>query len=154
MGEALAALHKRQHRIHSAQVLAVWLGLVVLLIGGLLLINLFNYIDRQVLAAVVPQVKETFFGKGGTGELFVDGQSVAKKTMDHMTPIMFPEDEDFDIGSDTRTGVAAIEYRYDVPFKFTGTIDKLTFKLGPTQLTAEDRKQLPAIADRVARAKD
>ena len=33
----------------------------------LLLINLFNYIDRQVLAAVVPQVKETFFGKDGAG---------------------------------------------------------------------------------------
>ena len=28
----------------------------------LLLINLFNYIDRQVLAAVVPQIKESFFG--------------------------------------------------------------------------------------------
>ena len=27
----------------------------------LLLINLFNYIDRQVLAAVVPQIKRTFF---------------------------------------------------------------------------------------------
>jgi MFS family permease len=33
----------------------------------LLLINLFNYIDRQVLAAVVPQMKETFFGPGGAG---------------------------------------------------------------------------------------
>ena len=31
----------------------------------LLLINLFNYIDRQVLAAVVPQIKESFFGKDG-----------------------------------------------------------------------------------------
>jgi len=31
----------------------------------LLLINLFNYIDRQVLAAVVPQVKAAFFGKDG-----------------------------------------------------------------------------------------
>jgi polar amino acid transport system permease protein len=40
MGEALAALHKRQRRIHSAQVLSVWLGLVVLLIGGLLLLNI------------------------------------------------------------------------------------------------------------------
>jgi MFS family permease len=28
----------------------------------LLLINMFNYIDRQVLAAVVPQIKHTFFG--------------------------------------------------------------------------------------------
>ena len=30
----------------------------------LLMINLFNYIDRQVLAAVVPQLKHTFFGDG------------------------------------------------------------------------------------------
>jgi MFS family permease len=31
----------------------------------LLLINLFNYIDRQVLSAVVGPIKETFFGHGG-----------------------------------------------------------------------------------------
>ena len=47
-----------------------------------------------------------------------------------------------------------IEYRYDTPFKFTGTIDKLTFNLGPVQYTEEDREQMPAIRDRVARAKD
>jgi arylsulfatase len=94
------------------------------------------------------------FGKGGTGELFVDGKSAAKKTMENSTPIEFPEDEDFDVGADTRTGVAMIEYRYDCPFKFTGKIDKLRFDLGPTQYTAQDRRQLPAIADRVARAKD
>jgi MFS family permease len=32
----------------------------------LLLINLFNYIDRQVLAAVVDPLKQTFFGAGAT----------------------------------------------------------------------------------------
>jgi arylsulfatase len=63
--------------------------------------------------------------------LSVDGKEVATNTMDHTTPITFPEDETFDIGEDTRTGVALVEYRYDVPFKFTGKIDKLTFKLGP-----------------------
>jgi len=94
------------------------------------------------------------FGKGGTGVLSVDGKEVARNTMDHTTPITFPEDEDFDIGEDTRTPVALLEYRYDCPFKFTGTIDKLTFELGPAQYTEEDRKQLPAVADRVARAKD
>ena len=47
-----------------------------------------------------------------------------------------------------------VEYRYDCPFNFTGTIDKLTFDLGPTQMTEEERKNLPAIADAVARAKD
>ena len=93
-------------------------------------------------------------GKGGTGVLSVDGKEVAKNSMEHSTPITFPEDETFDIGSDTRTGVALLEYRYDVPFKFTGTINKLTFNLGPEQLTAEERKQLPVIADAVARTKD
>ncbi len=33
----------------------------------LLFINLFNYIDRQVLAAVVKPIKETFFGARGLG---------------------------------------------------------------------------------------
>jgi arylsulfatase A-like enzyme len=94
------------------------------------------------------------FGKGGTGTLSVDGKEVAKNTLEHGTPILFPEDETFDVGLDTRTGVAMIEYRYDVPFEFTGKIDKLTFDLGPVQYTEADRKELPAIRDRVARAKD
>jgi len=47
-----------------------------------------------------------------------------------------------------------LEYRYDVPFRFTGKIDKLTYDLGQLQYTEADRKQLPAIRDRVARAKD
>jgi hypothetical protein len=59
--------------------------------------------------------------------LSVDGKKVAKNSMEHTTPIMFPEDEDFDIAQDTRTGVALIEYRYDVPFEVAGKIDKLTF---------------------------
>jgi arylsulfatase len=71
------------------------------------------------------------FGKGGTGTLIVDGKEVDKKRMEHTTPVMFPEDEDFDVGEDTRTGVALLEYRYDVPFKFTGKINKLTFQLEP-----------------------
>ena len=70
-------------------------------------------------------------GSGGTGVLSVDGKEVAKNSLDNGTPITFPEDETFDIGEDTRTGVALVEYRYDSPFKFTGKIDNLTFKLGP-----------------------
>ena len=58
------------------------------------------------------------------------------------TPVTFAEDETFDIGQDTRTGVAMVEYRYDVPFKFTGKINKLTFKLGPEQPTATQLEQV------------
>jgi arylsulfatase len=71
-------------------------------------------------------------GKGGTGVLTIDGREVARNSMEHSTPVTFAEDETFDIGEDTRTGVALLEYRYDVPFKFTGKIDKLTFKLEPS----------------------
>ena len=49
---------------------------------------------------------------------------------------------------DTRTGV---DDSYKRPFRFTGTINKLTFKLGPEQLTAADRK---VIGEALARAHD
>ena len=72
-------------------------------------------------------------GKGGTGVLSVDGKEVARNSMDHTTPITFPEDETFDVGLDTRTPLALLEYRYDVPFRFTGKLDKLTIELDPGQ---------------------
>jgi arylsulfatase len=78
---------------------------------------------------------EPGLGKGGTGVLSVDGNEVARNSMEHTTPITFPEDESFDVGQDTRTGVALVEYRYDPPFKFTGKINKLTFKLEPEPQT-------------------
>ncbi|WP_406855164.1 arylsulfatase [Alsobacter sp. KACC 23698] len=76
-------------------------------------------------------------GKGGTGILSVDGREVARNSLDHSTPITFPEDETFDVGQDTRTPLALVEYRYDSPFKFTGKINKLTFELDPEQPAAK-----------------
>ena len=83
--------------------------------------------------------------------LYVDGKEVDRKSMENSTPITFPEDETFDIGQDTRTGVALLEYRYDSPFKFTGTINKVTFNLGADQVTAEERAEMQKT---VARARD
>ncbi len=77
------------------------------------------------------------FGKGGTGTLRVDEKIADTKKLEHTEPVMFPEDETFDVGLDSRTGVALIEHRYDCPFKFTGKINKLTFNLGPPLFTAE-----------------
>jgi hypothetical protein len=34
-----------------------------------------------------------------------------------------------------------VEDRYDVPFKFTGTINKFTFNLGPEPSTAEEHEE-------------
>jgi arylsulfatase len=78
------------------------------------------------------------FGKGGTGTLSVDGKAVDTKHMEHTVPFLFQWDETFDVGMDTGTPVALIDYHYDVPFKFTGKIDKLTFDLQPQQMTAEE----------------
>lgn len=62
--------------------------------------------------------------------LSLDGKEVARKSMEHSTPITFPEDESFDVGQDTRTGVALLEHRYDPPFKFTGKINRVNIRLG------------------------
>ncbi len=80
---------------------------------------------------------EPGLGKGGTGVLSVDGKEVARNTLDHTTPVTFPEDETFDVGLDTRTGVALVEDRYESPFRFTGTIDHLTVSLHPDQAAAK-----------------
>ena len=85
-------------------------------------------------------------GKGGTGVLSVDGKEVAKKSIPHTIPGLLTLDESFDVGVDTRTGVDDKDYQ--VPFRFTGKLDKLTIKVGPSQMTAEDEK---AKADTMAR---
>jgi len=88
-------------------------------------------------------------GKGGTGQLTVDGNRVATKSLEHTTPIMFPEDETFDVGLDTGTPVSLVEYHYDCPFKFNGTIDKLTFELAPKQLGLDDKKKAAKVGAEV-----
>ena len=84
--------------------------------------------------------------KGGTGVLSVDGKEVARKTIEHTIPFLMPADESFDIGLDTRTPV---DFTYDCPFHFTGAIDKLTYNLGPSQLSAEDQKKVDDAMARV-----
>jgi hypothetical protein len=76
------------------------------------------------------------FGKGGTGVLSVDGKELSRQKIDHTIPFLMSMDETFDIGRDTRSPV---DDSYKLPFRFTGTINKLTFKLGPEQLSAEEQ---------------
>lgn len=66
-------------------------------------------------------------GKGGGGTLSVDGKEVAKGRIGNTMPARFSLDETFDIGEDTGTPVSE---DYDVPFKFTGQIEKVVVNLG------------------------
>ena len=86
-------------------------------------------------------------GRPGTGTLKVDGKAVSTQTLDRTVPLTLPWDETFDIGSDTGTPVDDGDYQ--VPFKFTGKIDRLTISLEPPVLTEEDKKKL-AEAERAA----
>jgi arylsulfatase len=86
------------------------------------------------------QPDEPGLGKSGKGVLSVNGKEVARNSMKNGTPITYPEDESFDIGSDTRTGVAMLKHRYNVPFKFTGKLNKLTFRLEPRPPAAPESK--------------
>ena len=74
--------------------------------------------------------------KGATGVLKVDGVEVARRTIPHTTAAIETLDEWCDVGYDTRTGVE--DHDYQVPFRFTGTIHKVTFKPGPPQFLPED----------------
>lgn len=102
---------------------------------------LYNFVDMQRFrwegSDALPPGKHTIgfsfkpdgpgFGKGGTGVLTVDGKEVASQSVPHTIPVILPWDETFDVGVDTRTGVDDGDYQ--VPFPFTGVIDKLTVKL-------------------------
>jgi arylsulfatase A-like enzyme len=81
-------------------------------------------------------------GRSGTGVLKVDGKEVASQKMARTIPFILQWDETFDIGADTGTPVDDKDYQ--VPFRFTGKLNKLTIKIEPPQLTPEDRKKLEA----------
>ena len=79
-------------------------------------------------------------GKGGTGALKVDGKAVASQKMERTIPVILQWDETFDIGADTGTPVEDRDYQ--VPFRFTGKLNKLTVKINRPKLTPEDEKHL------------
>ena len=78
-------------------------------------------------------------GRGGTGVLKVDGKEVARQSMERSIPLVLQWDENFDIGADTGTPVSD---DYQVPFRFTGKLDKLSLKIERPKLTPEDIQKL------------
>jgi arylsulfatase A-like enzyme len=87
-------------------------------------------------------------GRPGTGVLKVDGQVVATLRMERTLPLTLQWDETFDVGADTGTPVDDKDYQ--VPFKFTGKLNKLTIAVDRPKLTAEDERRLEEAARRAA----
>ncbi len=79
-------------------------------------------------------------GRSGTGVLKVDGKAVAEKKMPRTIPFILQWDENLDVGSDT--GSPVDDKDYQVPFAFTGKINKITLAIDRPKLTPEDEKKL------------
>lgn len=111
--------------------------------------NLANFVHYNIAAdkPVAPGKHTIVFdfqydgggiGRGGGGTLSVDSKQVAQGRLASSSqpsstmPVRFSFDETFDVGEDTGTPVSE---DYDVPFKFTGTIEKLVFDLKPQDMT-------------------
>jgi hypothetical protein len=60
--------------------------------------------------------------------------------MEHTLPLILQWDENFDVGADTGTPVDDKDYQ--VPFKFTGKLNKLTLKIDRPHLTPADEARL------------
>lgn len=78
-------------------------------------------------------------GKGGKAVLRVDGKQVAEGRIPETVPSRFSADETLDVGEDSGTPVVR---DYDVPFRFTGKIEKVVIDIDPTA-TAKSQASLP-----------
>jgi hypothetical protein len=71
--------------------------------------------------------------------------------MEHSLGLVKPLDSVFNIGAASQTPVDDKDYQ--IPFKFEGTINKITYKLDPPKLTPADVKKLEESNLRVEQAK-
>ncbi len=84
-------------------------------------------------------------GKGGTATITVDDKPSGEGKIGRTLPFRMSLDETLDCGEDTGTPVSE---EYKVPFKFTGTIDKVVIKLGESKLTPQEQREYDEIRGR------
>lgn len=123
----------------------------------------FNYMDvahyevagKDALAPGKHTLKMEFvydgggIGKGGTATISVDGKEVAKDRVEKTIPYRITLDESLDVGEDCGTPV---NLKYDVPFKFTGKIEKVVIELGKSGLGAADERKRKVLPEGAAQA--
>ena len=68
-------------------------------------------------------------GKGGTVQLFVDGQQVAEGRVEKTIPNVFSADETADVGRDDATQVADKVFRDSKESEFTGHVKNVTISI-------------------------
>ncbi len=84
-------------------------------------------------------------GKGGTATLLVDGKPAGEAKLPRTLAFRMSLDETLDCGEDTGT---AVTEDYRVPFRFTGTIDRVAVRIGDAALTPEEQRTFEEIRGR------
>jgi hypothetical protein len=74
-------------------------------------------------------------GKSASATLLVDGQKVGEGRIPRTIPFRVSADETLDIGEDTGTPVSE---DYQLPFHFTGRLNKVVIQLGTANLSPQD----------------
>jgi len=91
-------------------------------------------------------------GKGGTLTLSANGKTLAKGRLERTVPAQFSLGEGLDIGMDIGS---PIDFTYELPFAYTGTIKQVQIRLGKTDVApkrpSSAAKKTPA-ARKAARA--
>jgi arylsulfatase len=77
-------------------------------------------------------------GKGGTGTLYINDKKVGEGRIEKTVAARFGLDT-FGVGVDTGSPVST---KYKAPFPFTGTIEKIEFKLGESSLSEADQRTI------------
>ncbi len=78
-------------------------------------------------------------GKGGTGAIFVNGQKAGAGRIEPTQAMIFSADEGVDIGEDGETPVVE-DYGIPAPYRFTGTIKKVTVELKEPKKTEKEEE--------------
>jgi arylsulfatase len=80
-------------------------------------------------------------GKGGTITMSANGQTIATGRLERTIPIQLTICEGLDIGMDIGS---PIDFTYDLPFAFTGKIEKVTIDLKPVDAGPAAKRAAPS----------
>jgi arylsulfatase len=84
------------------------------------------------------------FGKGGVATISVNGKKAVDGRIEHTQAFVFSADEGADVGLDGETPVVE-DYGIAAPYRFTGTINKVTVDIHPAKKATADASPIGAM---------
>jgi arylsulfatase len=80
-------------------------------------------------------------GKGGKITMSANGAKIAEGRLERTVPVQFSIGEGLDIGMD---GGSPVDFTYELPFAFTGKIERVSIELKPEREAKPQRHRAAA----------